>query len=175
MQNNQLIPRKLFQINKEIESQARLNLNSRCGRVPAAIRELPFPFCNFCAISSDADSCSIDALKSVGKVTREEFGLPMSDSFFPHYHYNLGFCRSPMELKRGKGEQIKFSNDFPVGSQFDLAEFVEKNYEMLKAFHRGRIDTVHGWLLRVQIRIGDDISLVKEAIFSRKSRRNYLT
>ncbi len=130
----------------------------RCnGRTPAPMRALPPPFQGWCTVSSDADSPNMEGFLSTGRLLRERFALPVSDSTFPHWFFNQG-------LRNDETAEPVFA-DFGKGETFDFATFLDNCGPWLRQAYRGRVDTVHGWLLRQMIRIGNDI-VVRDAVES---------
>lgn len=124
---------------------------------PAALRYLPYPFHNYFTITSDCDGPCIPRWKHVGETIREKLALPISDSIFINWLVRRG------EANRGNKRE-RNSRKTPV---FDRKRFIEKNAFMLRRFHRGWFDVIHGWLRRFMIKIADDFHL------RCGSRRNY--
>ena len=125
--------------------------NNYKNKNKADLRLLPYPFENYLTLSNDADNCTIEGMVSIAKIIREKYGLPISDSFFPHYNYIQGMTDIGIE------KQIPIPTDFGQGNTFDFEKFIDKNAEWLSVFYNGGIDTVHGWLLRNQMRIAKDL------------------
>lgn len=152
-------PLALHEAERNLIRQRRLTFAAAAGRAPAELRCLPFPFARYCTIASDADGATLEGLEAVGQIVRGHYGLPIADSIIPHFLFNHGFAGA---TNREAGTPTELY-DRPTDENFDLGRFVATNFDWLRRFHQGWTDTIHGWLLRIQIRIGDDVVLQEAA------------
>ena len=100
----------------------------------------------------------MEGFLSTGTLLREKFALPISDSTFPHWIFNQGLV--------AEEEHEPVFPDFGVGERFDFANFLDNCGPWLRQAYRGRVDTVHGWLLRQMIRIGNDVVVGNDGVQS---------
>lgn len=114
----------------------------------AALRPLPYPFFGYFTIASDCDNARMEALINAGRIVRERYALPIADSYFPKWLYANG-------QKKGAARD---GQRYAV-PRFDERQFLETNFEWLRAFHSGGMDTVHGWIPRMMIKIAPDFEL----------------
>ena len=113
------------------------------------LRPLPYPFRRWMSVASDCDNPRMEGILAMTRRIRERHLLPIADSFFPQW-----LCRF--------GER----RDSPHG--FSREQFEAACFEWLRYFHDGGFDTVHGWLTRIRIRIGDDFALYESALGERQ-------
>jgi len=117
--------------------------------IAAQLRPLPYPFERYLTINSDCDGSVHDligAAVALNTVVREEYGLPICDSFFGKWLYECGLdgLHEPHSARGLDGE-------------FDARRFFERCGEWVRGFHRGWFDTVHGWAYNMSVRVAPDI------------------
>lgn len=137
---------------------------------PGQLRLLPYPFTGYCTIAGDCDAISMAALRSASIILRERHGLPVSGSVFPQFLFQRG-CH----VSRHWRPPGALYTDFAADGGFALDRFVGRNGACLRDIFRGRIDTVHGWLLCVFNRIGADqrLSLAPGAVRTHRIPVNF--
>ncbi|MCP5200973.1 MAG: hypothetical protein H6977_13240 [Gammaproteobacteria bacterium] len=121
------------------------------GASEACLRPLPVPFERFVTINSDCDGSIHDlvgAAVALNSVIREEYGLPVCDSFFGKWLFECGL----------DGEREPRSNRAVHGS-FDKVQFFERCAEWIRGFHRGWFDTTHGWAYNMSVRVAPDLTV----------------
>lgn len=155
MQCKYIRPRKIYAKERASRRSELLKLKSQSAN-KASLRMLPFPFYNYFSISSDADSPSMEGFESTGEILRNKYGLPIADSIFPHYLFNHGLCNK-LDRKITGLTGNQFLSDRALNAEFNFEQFMEGSANWIKRFYQGWTDVVHGWLLRINIRIGNDV------------------
>jgi len=114
------------------------------------IRPLPMPFERFITINSDCDGSIHDlihAAVALNTVIREEYGLPICDSFFGKWLFECGL----------DGVREPFS-DRALDGSFERRVFFNRCGEWVRGFHRGWFDTTHGWVYNMSVRVAPDLA-----------------
>lgn len=113
------------------------------------LRPLPVPFQRYLTINSDCDGSVhdlIDAAIALNTVVREEYGLPVCDSFFGKWLFECGL----------DGEREPLSNRALAG-QFVPGLLFDRCAAWIRGFHRGWFDTTHGWAYNMCVRVAPDL------------------
>ena len=106
----------------------------------AETRTLPYPFRSFITVTSDCDGPNLERWRYVGETFRETFALPIADSLFILWMVKRG------HTQRGAGP-------------FSLDRFLDQNAFLLRRFHRGWFDMIHGWFEFMTLSVGDGFEL----------------
>ena len=126
--------------------------NPACTTLRAEyLRPLPYPFTRYVTLNSDCDGSIHDligAAVALNTVIREEYGLPVCDSFFGKWLYECGLDGRPEPISKRA-----------LDGQFDPVKFVDRCAEWIRGFHRGWFDTVHGWAYSMCVRVAPDMAL----------------
>ncbi len=108
------------------------------GAEAAELEPLPAPFRHFFSITSDCDNPDdqLERWRRVGETIRLRHGLPIADSIFVDWPIQRG--ERPSFLKDGAST---------AAPGLDRDRYVDANFFLLKQFHRGWFDVIHGWLM----------------------------
>lgn len=115
------------------------SISGRAGTRKALRRHLPYPFDTYFTIASDCDAPNMEGFLNTGRILREQYALPVSDSFFPEWIY----------------ERSRKTNGKPP----DIQTLIGENAAWIRGFHLGWTDVVHGWLAQFMLKIGEDVNL----------------
>lgn len=121
----------------------------------AQLRDLPYPFQRFVAISNDSDSLTFKHREQIFRLLHEELALPLGDQVFVSgaEHIALG----PIDLIDRDGSL-----------NFEPADW-DHFYQFLVWHRRGWIDSIHGW--HPLPWVSNDTSLTLSADTSERERK----